>query len=454
MSRSFAFRRVSVGALAATVCVLACGEGETGLVDPLAPQFAKGGAGTIVDSADPPYGKRGEVGKSVAILGSGFQPGDQASWQLDGVPDPRINVVGTQYVSSTQLIATIDIALDAELRYYDIAVSGPGRKGGIGTERFEVTSANLLPQLTGRNGESGTSVAWGINDAGHIVGRSATQAFFWSMTGGIEDLGMGTAFDVDDSGTTVVGADRAFGSAMLWVKNSDAWTGSTLPTSCVNGTVTDGLALAVSSDGSTAVGHVGVDVPRRSKSTSRFPLVWNLVTGGCTVLPLVPPHVGGGRVTDIGADVAVGWADSRPMAWIAGVPSILALLPGTTDAQARAVNDIGTLAVGISGGRAVVWTRSGSTWSAPAELVSGPCQGGAISWGDDVNNGGLVGGRGCDGRAWYWQFTSGVATAAGPLPGFGQKESGNVEGINNVTTAGLPSMAGGAGPVAVYWLHP
>jgi uncharacterized membrane protein len=297
-------------------------------------------------------------------------------------------------------------------------------------------------------------VAWGINDAGQIVGRSHTQAVFWTAAGAIEDLGPGTAFDLDDAGTTAVGWNAPGGSPMLWVKSSGTWTGSTLPTSCVSGTVTDGIALAVSPDGSTAVGHVAVDVPRRSNATGRFPLIWNLVTGGCTVLPLVAPYVGQGRVTDVGTDVAVGWADSRPMVWIAGVPSVLALRPGAKDAQARAVNDIGTLIVGISGDRAVVWTRSGSTWSAPAELASGTCQGGAMSLADDVNNNGLVGGRGCDGRAWYWQLTSGVVTAAGPLPGFGQKESGIVEGINNLSTPGLPSMAGGAGAVAVYWLHP
>ncbi|HEX9166448.1 MAG TPA: hypothetical protein VF862_11105, partial [Gemmatimonadales bacterium] len=169
--------------LTATAC------GESGrLVDPGAPSLAKGGgpAGTpSVSAATPAYGYRGETDKAVTISGSGFEPGAVATWERGGVTDGKVVVTSTQFVSSSQLVATLDIAADADISFYDVAVTTLGGKKGIGTEKFEVTTA-VVPTL---DGAGNNSYAWGMNAAGQIVGRSNGNAFFWDPSTGLDNLG-------------------------------------------------------------------------------------------------------------------------------------------------------------------------------------------------------------------------------------------------------------------------
>ena len=97
------------------------------------------GSGPAVSATDPAFGRQGDIQLSVRVLGSGFDQGSTASWERDGVADPGITVHGTRYVSSRELVATISIAPDAELDFYDVAVYTSSRKKGIGMEMFEVT---------------------------------------------------------------------------------------------------------------------------------------------------------------------------------------------------------------------------------------------------------------------------------------------------------------------------
>src|SRR5690349_15363596 len=128
---------------------LGCADDARVAVPPTAPLFGRvASTGPAVTAATPPYGDQGQVGERVTITGSGFAPGAVASWQRNG-DSTKVHVTNTQYVSSTQLIATIDIAPDADLAFYDVAVTNSDRKKGIGTELFEVTTAVSLGSLGG-----------------------------------------------------------------------------------------------------------------------------------------------------------------------------------------------------------------------------------------------------------------------------------------------------------------
>ena len=111
---------------------------------------ASAAAGLSVKGTDPAYGRRGDVGLRVTIEGSGFAPGATASWALNGSPSASIVVKSTEYVSTTKLIATIDIASTAELDLFDVTVVSTGRKG-IGTES---STAPDVFQVTGTDSQA------------------------------------------------------------------------------------------------------------------------------------------------------------------------------------------------------------------------------------------------------------------------------------------------------------
>ena len=116
------------------------------------PSLAKGGpnAGTpTVGSTNPSFGAQGQQHLSVRVLGSGFNPTAVAMWQRDGVVDLKITVHSTTFISSSEIIADISIAADADTALYDVAVevdTQNGRKKGVGIELFEV---GLTVSLTG-----------------------------------------------------------------------------------------------------------------------------------------------------------------------------------------------------------------------------------------------------------------------------------------------------------------
>jgi hypothetical protein len=91
-----------------------------------------------VKAATPSSGAQGSVGLEVVIAGNGFGPGAQARFVVSGTDSPDgINVRSTRFVSSSQLIATIDIAEAASLASFDIKVTLSGRTGK-GTDLFQV----------------------------------------------------------------------------------------------------------------------------------------------------------------------------------------------------------------------------------------------------------------------------------------------------------------------------
>lgn len=121
--------------LVVTVLFLAfVGLPGAGLVQQAAAQIA-------VSSADPPTGQQGTLNMSVIIKGKGFKSGARAEFYRTGTTDPAgVKVKSTQVVSSTQLIATIDIDGAAELSLFDIEVANTDGRTGKGTELFRVTT--------------------------------------------------------------------------------------------------------------------------------------------------------------------------------------------------------------------------------------------------------------------------------------------------------------------------
>jgi len=184
------------------------------------PTFARGATGPTVSAANPASARQGTVTLDVQISGSGFDDGSQASWQLNGVPYPKIAVNGTKFLSSTSLTANITIAVDAAPVTYDIAVVTRTGKKGIGAELFTVTYAVAIPGMT--EGDA-------INDAGQIVGYNGTAIVLSDPTLGIVPVAAaGNVWDIDRNGRTIGGRD-ADGYAVLWTSSTGPggpWTAS------------------------------------------------------------------------------------------------------------------------------------------------------------------------------------------------------------------------------------
>jgi hypothetical protein len=122
--------RTAVCVAAALALLAACNDEPSGL------DAGADGPPIVVTAAQPRESGRGETMK-VTITGSGFRQGDEAVWERDGNADDRVVVESTEFVSESQLIATISVRADAAIASYDIAVDRP-RKRGIGTEAFSV----------------------------------------------------------------------------------------------------------------------------------------------------------------------------------------------------------------------------------------------------------------------------------------------------------------------------
>jgi len=329
---------------------------------------AKPASAPVVTSADPPYGHQGDVALVVGVYGSGFGSDAVASWERNGAPDPKVTVRSTRYISSTQLEATIDIAVDATISLYDVAVTTNGKKG-IGTERFEVSQAIAI---------EGAGLARDVNENGEITG---VGPYFWSPTTGLEILAAsGSGWGVSEDGLTVAGGvgdgSPTGTTAVVWTRSGGAWVQTALPR---DPAAAGGNARAVASDPLTNAAALigGVDVFRlKGNKFRREPRVWAQSGGGWqrTVLP----GTGGsaeGQVNDVNAaGVAVGNTPSGATVWQPnGSGGWTAALIGPAGGDANAINGAGTLAVGQSGGVAAYWQFAGGTWTGPISLPGG-CQ--------------------------------------------------------------------------------
>jgi len=232
------------------------------LVAPTAPAGARAPAGPAVTSTNPGFGKRGTT-VDVHVIGSGFTAGAQANWLLHGVADPaHVRTNSTTYVSSTELVANITIASDAALELWDVQVALAGGKNGVGTESFEVTTAQAL---------GGAVYVNAMSDAGQIVvGSNSSQVYDDAF--GLVSLGVGQAWGIDPLGTMVLGRDGS-NVVQAWVRQGTTSTYVTQRLPSVAGSI-GGNAVTVARDatGAILVGGWQIMPAKKGNSTLNRPM--------------------------------------------------------------------------------------------------------------------------------------------------------------------------------------
>lgn len=151
---------VSVRPVVSTLlCVLVAGSFACSgweLTGPLADEpemevhAAKGGNGggavavadITVEDSDPREAMQ-DTTLDVRVLGSGFEPGAEVRFLVGGKTTRNVVTNATSFVSSTEVVANVSIALDADTVLYDIEVANGPRRRGVGTELFKVLEKKL-----------------------------------------------------------------------------------------------------------------------------------------------------------------------------------------------------------------------------------------------------------------------------------------------------------------------
>ena len=417
------------------------------------PQFgalAAGGAITVT-AADPSFGYQGETGKAIMVSGSGFAPGATVEWRRAGVVDPAVRVRSVEYLSSSKLRVTVDISATATRDFYDVAVTS-GRKQGIGTELFEVTSAIQL---------TAGGVGRAINSAGVAVGT----AFFATSEANVTGLGDGSGWGIDDQSSLVVGLSSATATgyrALVWrVTNLVPAPYQQLPLGL--GSV-DSRAFAIASSGEWIAGQERLPEPKKSGRTTpkreSLPILWR--TSGSTFVRYQLPRPAG-FVTANARQVNVnGWAvgstaelrnynDGQAVVWERTAETTwVARVIGPAFSFAAAISRDGALIVGRANDRAVYWQKNAANeWSGPY-LLKGNCEE-AIG----LSDGNVILARFCDngGRKRTAAVIPNLNADPIYLSGLGVRDDhGGAEGIssNGRFVTGTASAANGAN-VAVYW---
>jgi hypothetical protein len=444
---------------------------------------AKGGGttGPSVASASPTYGDEGTT-IDVHVFGSGFASGAQATWLLHGVADPtHVRTNKTTFISSTEIVANITIASDAQVALWDVQVALAGGKNGVGSELFEVTSAQVLgPGTTG-----GDALVYGISELGQVVGNgrpSGTRtAFVYDDISGMVALGPGEAWAIDPLGTIAVGRDGNL-SAAAWVQQSAAtWTMEHLPTLpfSVNSHTTSAARAA---DNTLLVGGADDSALSTKPNTPDYnrPVVWRR-SGGVWSMPqryTLPSGALRGSVHSVnGNGQASGIIDGFAAGAVWDNPTAVARLDGF----GNSINPAGTLVVGevpvsgfdrnTSNTVPVFWWRNPATgaWTTTGtrlpSLAGATCAFGKVH---GINSAGILVGTSCNSagqiQATVWRLDFSGATPvliAGPigLPGLGPGPKNSQTTISNAvaitdaapyTIAGV-AFANGTTQLAVRW---
>jgi hypothetical protein len=193
----------SRASLALALLIAACSAPavDAPLLPPEAAHAARAAAGLTVASANPKFADRGTT-LDVHVIGSGFTAGAQATWLLHGIADPaHVRTNNTKVVSSTEVVANITVASDADLAYWDVKIALAGGKNGVGAELFEITTATPV----------GPGTAYGVNDLGDIAGAfgssgKVTHAYVVSgADASFSDLGLQQVRAIGADGRIAVG---------------------------------------------------------------------------------------------------------------------------------------------------------------------------------------------------------------------------------------------------------
>jgi hypothetical protein len=97
-----------------------------------------GGESDPTVAATDPDGAPQDVTLDVRVLGTGFVSGSEVDFLLDGKGTKEVQTNSTSFVSDTELVANITITADAQPELYDVRVTTPKGKKGVGIELFEI----------------------------------------------------------------------------------------------------------------------------------------------------------------------------------------------------------------------------------------------------------------------------------------------------------------------------
>jgi hypothetical protein len=446
--------------------------------DASSPVAGKSPTALAVTSANPPFGDQGTT-IDVHVFGSGFTTGAQATWLLHGTADPtHVRTNSTSFVSSTELVANITIAGDATLDFWDVQVALIGGKNGVGSELFEVTSAQIL----GPGTPGGDAWVYGMSQNLQVVesgsGGNGTVAFVYDDAAGMVSIGSGQATAIDPLGTLIGGHDGN-SIATAWVQQSPStWAAEHLPhlPFSVGGNVN--VATRMSDGTLLFAGYDDSATSTRANATqANRPVVWQRIAGSWSApqrYMLPAGAVRGGIRAINGSGQAAGRLDGGPTGAVWDNPTSPTRLDGTPNA----INAAGTLIVGdqaIPGSNTgatipVYWWRDPSTglWSTAKPLPSlagAACTSGTVR---GMNGLGVLVGNSCNDagktQATVWRLDlSGPAPAlvAGPkgLPGLGTGPKTAAKAVSTAisiseaspfTVAGM-ALDNGINELAVRW---
>lgn len=399
------------------------------------PLAAKTVQGPVVSSASPSYGDQGTT-IDVQVVGTGFTSGATATWLLNGVVDDHVHTNSTKFVSSTQLTANITIASDASLAFWDVQVGLVGGKNGVGSDAFEVTSAQVLANVN-------VLAVTGMNQLLEVVGRATnTQPFVIDDASRFVPLSGGQGYALEPNGNTALGRNGNL-IATAWTRQSDGtWPATTLPET-PNTVESNAVDAAYAPDGSLLVaGWDGTCCAPKGGLTLGInqPVVWRRL-GTTWSPPLVYATPAGAKMASAlavnGSGQIAGNVDASGQGAVWDTPTT----PTRLDGLPVAINSAGTLLVGRrpSGSTTVpvYWWRDPSThaWhttGVPLPTIAGAgCTSGEAN---GMNDDGVVVGDSCNatGRtqatAWVIDMSSGtpiVSGSARALTGLGARGATN-----------------------------
>lgn len=105
------------------------------------------GSDPVVDATDPAQAPQ-DTTLDVEVLGDNFEPGSEAEFLLDETETADITTNETRFVNKRKLIANITVSFDAATELYDVRVTTPPGRKGIGLELFEVASGTVSMETT------------------------------------------------------------------------------------------------------------------------------------------------------------------------------------------------------------------------------------------------------------------------------------------------------------------
>jgi len=105
------------------------------------------GSDPVVESTDPAQAPQ-DTTLDVEVLGDNFEPGSVAEFLLNETETDDITTNETRFINKKRLVANITVSLDAATELFDVRVTTPPGRKGIGLKLFEVVSGTVSMETT------------------------------------------------------------------------------------------------------------------------------------------------------------------------------------------------------------------------------------------------------------------------------------------------------------------